>query len=140
MMDKQLVFCEAKSATTAFNSDAIDFGQKEPTTGLNDRPLYVVIQATTPLAADAATVKVTIEDSEDNSEFTPILATGDLTAAQVNGGAAVPMPLKHRQYVRIALAVGTTAPTAGAVTAYLSDVINMPMTTPIEGIEYLPTI
>lgn len=140
MMDKKLVFCEAKSATSAFSSDAIDFGQKEPTTGLNDRPLYVVVQSSTALTGASATVKITIEDSADNSDFKPVMVSGDLTAAQVNAGAAMPMPLKHRQYVRIALAVGSTAPSTGAVTAYLSDVINMPMTTPIEGVEFLPTI
>ena len=38
-MDIKLAFCEKKAATTAITSDVIDFLQKAPTTGLNDRPL-----------------------------------------------------------------------------------------------------
>ena len=51
MMDVKLVFCEDQAATAAFTSSAIDFGQKAPTTGLNDHELYVVIKATTECTA-----------------------------------------------------------------------------------------
>lgn len=141
MMDKQLVFCEGKAATTSFQSDTIDFGHDYPTTGLNDRPLYVAIQAVGTKAAGTGGLTVAIESSADGStSWTAAIASGELKADQLNAGVAIPMPLKHKRYVRLNCTASETALTAGTVTAYLSDVVNVPMDIPKIGVEYLATI
>lgn len=133
-MDIKLAFCEKKAANSAITSDAIDFLQKAPTTGLNDRPLYVVCKFPTALAGTSLTIAV--EDSDDNSDFAPVLVSGVLTPADTKHGLIMPMPVKHRRYVR--LKTTPTSITAGAMTAYLSDVIEIPTAYKVEGIEFLP--
>lgn len=140
MMDKQLVFCEKKVATATFQSDTIDFGHAYPTTGLNDRPLYVVIRAVGTAVAGTGTLTVAVESSADGStSWAAELSTGALTAAQLNAGVAFPMPLQHKRYVRLNCTVGGSL-SAGTVMAYLSDVVSLPMNIPKVGIEYLPTL
>lgn len=140
MMDKQLVFCEGQSVTATFQSGKIDFGHAYPTTGLNDRPLFVVIQSVGTAVAGSGTLTVAIESSADgSSSWTPELSSGALTAAQINAGVALPMPIKHKRYLRLNCTVGGSL-TAGTVSAFLSDAINVPMNIPKVGIEYLPTL
>ena len=134
MMDIKLAFCEKKAATDAITSDVIDFLQKAPTTGLNDRPLYVVCKF--PTALVGTSIVIAIEDSDDNSSFKPVVQTGTLVPADTKKGIALPMPIKHRRYVR--LNTTPTAITDGTMTAYLSDVIEVPTTYKVEGIEFLP--
>lgn len=133
-MDIKLAFCEKKAATTAITSDVIDFLQKAPTTGLNDRPLYVVCKFPTALVGTSLTIAV--EDSDDNSDFAPVLSSGALTPTDTKHGLVLPMPVKHRRYVR--LKTTPTSITGGTMTAYLSDVIEVPTTYKVEGIEFLP--
>lgn len=141
MMDKQLVFCEGKAATATFQSDKIDFGHDFPTTGLNDRPLYVVVQAVGTKAAGTGTLTVSVESSADGSTgWEAAISSGALKADQLNAGVAIPMPIKHDRYVRLNCTASTTALTAGTVTAYLTDAINVPMNVPKVGIEYVETI
>lgn len=133
-MDIKLAFCEKKAATNAITSDVIDFLQKAPTTGLNDRPLYVVCKFPTALAGTS--IVIAIEDSDNNSDFAPVLVSGTLKPADTTKGLALPMPVKHRRYVR--LKTTPTSITGGTMTAYLSDVIEVPTTYKVEGIEFLP--
>lgn len=133
-MDIKLAFCEKKAATTAITSDVIDFLQKASTTGLNDRPLYVVCKFPTALAGTS--IVIAIEDSDNNSDFAPVLVSGTLKPADTTKGLALPMPVKHRRYVR--LKTTPTSITGGTMTAYLSDVIEVPTTYKVEGIEFLP--
>ncbi len=134
MIDIKLAFCEKADAKTAITSNVIDFLQKAPTTGLNDRPLYVVCKFPTALAGTS--IVIAVEDSDDKSSFKPVVQTGTLVPADTKKGIVLPMPIKHRRYVRL-----TTTPTSitgGTMTAYLSDVIEVPTTYKVEGIEFLP--
>lgn len=147
MMDKKLVFFEAQSAKAAITGTAVDFGQEKPTTGLNDRPLYVVVQASSDLAGTGA-LTVTLEESADGSTFAAVLQSA-VSVDELKGGksVALPMPLTHRRYVRVSAKPSTMGSgdqaastiTAGTATAYLSDAINVPMNTPLQGIEYITT-
>lgn len=134
MIDIKLAFCEKADAKTAITSNVIDFLQKAPTTGLNDRPLYVVCKFPTALAGTS--IVIAVEDSDDNSSFKPVVQTGTLVHADTKKGIALPMPIKHRRYVR--LKTTPTSITDGTMTAYLSDVIEVPTTYKVEGIEFLP--
>lgn len=137
MMDKKLVFFENKSAKTAITGSAIDFGQSKPTTGLNERPLYVVIQASATLAGTGS-LTVNVEDSDNGSSFTAAYSTA-VAVDSLKGGKAValPMPLTHRRFVRLTTTPSTI--TDGEVTAYLTDVVSAPTSTPIDGLEYIAT-
>lgn len=140
MMDKKLVFFEAQSAKAAITGTAVDFGQEKPTTGLNDHPLYVVIQASAAYAGTSA-LNVVVEDSAEGTSFAAVLQSS-VPADALKGGksVALPMPLTHRRYVRVSTSLATAAGiTAGEATAYLSDAVNVPMNTPIQGIEYITT-
>lgn len=86
-MDIKLAFCEKKAATTAITSDVIDFLQKAPTTGLNDRPLYVVCKF--PTALVGTSIVIAIEDSDDNSSFKPVVQTGALASADTTKGLSL---------------------------------------------------
>lgn len=134
MMDIKLAFCDKADAKSAITSNVIDFLQNAPTTGLNDRPLYVVCKFPTALAGTS--IVIAIEDSDDNSSFKPVVQTGTLAPADTTKGLALPMPVKHRRYVR--LKTTPTSITGGTMTAYLSDVIEVPTTYKVEGIEFLP--
>lgn len=147
MMDKKLVFFEAQSAKAAITGTAVDFGQEKPTTGLNDRPLYVVVQASADLAGTGS-LTVTVEDSADGNTFATALQAAVIIDALKGGkSVALPMPLTHRRYVRVTAKPSTTGSgdsaastiTAGTATSYLSDAINVPMNTPLQGIEYITT-
>lgn len=140
MMDKKLVFCEEQSATAAFTSDSIDFGHTYPTTGLNDRQLYVVAKASgTEVEGDSASVTFNIQSSEDDSTFETVLSVAGATAEMLNMGFAVPMPIRHDRYVRVNMTV-TTAPSAGTIDVFLSDVFDLPRVYPMEGVEYIQTV
>lgn len=134
MMDIKLAFCDKADAKSAITSNVIDFLQNAPTTGLNDRPLYVVCKFPTALAGTS--IVIAIEDSDNNSSFKPVVQTGTLAPADTTKGLALPMPVKHRRYVR--LKTTPTSITGGTMTAYLSDVIEVPTTYKVEGIEFLP--
>lgn len=134
MMDIKLAFCEKSDAKAEITSGVVDFLQKAPTTGLNDRPLYVVCKF--PTALVGTSLAIAIEDSGDNSTFATALQTGAIAVADTKGGIVIPMPLKHRRYVR--LVATPTSITAGTMTAYLSDVVEVPTTYKVEGIEFLP--
>ena len=147
MMDKKLVFFEAQSAKAAITGAAVDFGQEKPTTGLNDRPLYVVVQASADLAGTGV-LTVTVEDSADGTTFaTALQAAVSVDALKGGKSAAIPMPAVHRRYVRVSAKPSTTGSgdqtasniTAGTATAYLSDALNVPTSTPLQGIEYITT-
>ena len=134
MIDVKCVFCENTLATSAITSSAIDFLQSRPTTGLNDRPLYVALAF--PVALVGTSIAVTLEDSDDNSSFAAVAATGAISPSATKDGVYIPMPFKHRRYLRIKVA--PTSITAGKVTAYLTDVVHFPTTYKEEGIEFLP--
>ena len=134
MMDIKLAFCDKADAKTAITSTVIDFLQKAPTTGLNDRPLYVVCKFPTALAGTS--LVIALEDSDNNSSFKAVVQTGALAPEDTVKGIAIPMPVKHRRYVR--LKTTPTSITGGTMTAYLSDVIEVPTTYKVEGVEFLP--
>ena len=134
MMDIKLAFCDKADAKSKITSNVIDFLQKAPTTGLNDRPLYVVCKF--PKALVGTSLTIAIEDSANNSEFKTVVQTGALAPADTTKGLAIQMPVKHRRYVRLVATPSSISD--GTMTAYLSDVIEVPTTYKVEGIEFLP--
>lgn len=139
-MDAKLVFCEAKAVTAAATSDAIDFGQTAPTTGLDDRQLFAVVTFPTALAGTGATLQVKLQDSADGKAFADVLSTAAITAADLAAqkSLVLPLPVKHKRYLRLSFTPAGT-PTAGTATAFITDAISLPLTYRKVGIEFLQT-
>lgn len=104
---------------TAASTDAIDFGQAAPNTGLHDRLDMVITVSETATAVGAATVTFAVQDSADNSTFADVVTSGAVPIANLAAGAQVilPMPVKHRRYVRVNYTIGSGPLTAGKFSA-----------------------
>ena len=119
-IDKALQVSDKQAVTaTAASNDNIDFGQANPNTGLTDHASMVINVAETALAAGAATVTFSVQDSADNSTFADVAATAAIGKAALVAGAqfVIPMPTRHRRYVRVNYTVGTGPLTAGKFSA-----------------------
>ena len=136
MFDAKLILCEKSDAKSAITSSAVDFKQAKPTTGMNARPLFLVVQVPTALAGTSMTIS--LEESDNGSAFTPVWTTAAITPTQATAGAQLvfQLPVEHKRYLHIKTA--PTSVTGGAVTAFLSDVFTKPQGYKIEGIEFLP--
>lgn len=111
--DKQVITASATS------TDVIDFGQATPNMGITDRMYMQIGVAQAVTAAGAATVQFTLQDSADGSTFADVLSTQAVAKTDLTAGAqfVIPMPVKHRRYVRVNYTVGTGPLTAGKFSA-----------------------
>ena len=116
IIDKLLKISNDQAVTvTAPSTDVIDFGQVNPNTGLSDRAAMVVTVGVTPTAAGAATVTFAVQDSANNISWADVAATGAIAINALAAGqqVVIPMPTKHRRYVRMNYTVGTGPLTSG---------------------------
>jgi hypothetical protein len=119
-IDKALQVSNEQAVTaSAASTDVIDFGQANPNTGLNENLTMAFTVDVTATASGSATVVFSIQDSADNSTFADVIATGVIAKADIVAGAQflLPMPPKHRRYVRGYYTVATGPLTAGKVSA-----------------------
>lgn len=130
-IDKLLqVSTEQAVTSSAASTDVIDFGQANPNSGMgqNLTMAFTVDEAAT--ASGAATVTFSVQDSADNSTFADVAVTGAIGKASLTAGAQVliPMPIKHRRYVRAYYTVATGPLTAGKFSAQA--VVGVQLNTP----------
>lgn len=121
-IDKALQMSNEQAVTvTAASTDAIDFGQPNPNTGLNQNVTLSVTVDEAATAVGAATVVFSLQDSADNSTFADVAATAAIGKAAITAGAQflMPMPMKHRRYVRAYYTVATGPLTAGKFSAQI---------------------
>lgn len=122
IIDKFNQVSDAQAVTaSAASTDVIDFGQANPNSGLNANTTLAITVDETATAAGAATVTFSLQDSADNSTFTDVAVTGAVPKASLAAGAQVliPMPSKHRRYVRAYYTVATGPLTAGKFSAQI---------------------
>lgn len=123
IIDALLQFSDAQTLTaSAASTKTLDFSQEQPDLGLNTN-LCVVVVPTTEFAGTSPTLKIELQDCDtDNGSFTTVLSTGalDATKLKANTPLILPMPIKHRRYVKLNYTIGGTA-SAGAVSAYVTD-------------------
>lgn len=121
LIDKALQVSDKQAVTaSAASADVIDFGQATPNTGLLANQLYMQIGiAQTATAAGAATVQFVLQDSADGSSFADVVSTQAVALSGLTAGAqfVLPMPVKHRRYVRVNYVVATGPLTAGKFSA-----------------------
>ena len=122
IIDKFNQVSDAQAVTaSAASTDVIDFGQANPNSGLNANTTLAITVDEAATAAGAATVTFSMQDSADNSTFTDVAVTGAVPKASLAAGAQVliPMPSKHRRYVRTYYTVATGPLTAGKFSAQI---------------------
>lgn len=140
MLDLELVLFEGKSVATAITSDTIDFGQEMPNTGSYTDPMYVVVNFPTAGtgASDANSVVFNIQDCDTKGgSFATVASTGKIAGADLKGNVVIPMPVRHRQFVKVTTTVAGTV--TGTATAYITNAPDLPMEYKKVGIDILPT-
>ncbi len=140
MLDLELVLFENKSVASAITSDAIDFGQEKPNTGSYTDPMYVVVNFPTAGtgAGDANSVVFNIQDSDESGgTFETIQSTGKIAGEDLKGVLVIPMPVRHRQFVKVTTTVAGTV--TGTASAHISNAFDLPMEYKKVGTEILPT-
>lgn len=103
--DELLSLAENKGLGTTVTSTAVDLGQEKPGLGALKPPFYALLF--TKDAAGAGSVTFKIQDSDDNSTFTDAVSF-TLTAGKIPANMAIPLPLQHKRYVRLATTVTAT--------------------------------
>lgn len=139
--DLEMQLCSARSIAAAITSDAYDFGQPAPNSGAWADPIYLVIHPTVAgTGTEAATNGVTfsIDDSDDGSDFTSILTLPAMAGADVKEDIVIPLPVKHRQHVRLSSTVKGTI--TGTIDAYLTTSFGLPNQYKKVGIDIVPTV
>lgn len=119
-IDKLLQVSNEQAVTaSAASTDVIDFGQTNPNSGLNRNTTMAITVDESATAAGAATVAFSIQDSADNSTFADVAVTGVIAKADIAAGKQflIPMPVKHRRYLRVYYTVATGPLTAGKFSA-----------------------
>lgn len=141
MLDLELVLFENKSVASAITSDAIDFGQEKPNTGSYTDPMYVVVNFPTAGtgAGDANSVVFNIQDCDTKEgDFATVASTGKIAGEDLKGNVVIPMPVRHRQFVKVTTTV--TGTITGNATAYITNAPDLPMEYKKVGIDILPTV
>lgn len=119
IIDRALQVSNEQAVTaSAASTDTIDTGQSTPDLGAAG--LYLVIttdEAAT--AAGAATVTFSVQDSADNSSFADVAVTAAIGKATLVAGYqhVIPLPTRHRRYLRAYYTVATGPLTAGKFSA-----------------------
>lgn len=115
--DKQSLIKDATGDIVSTNT--IDFAAVKPDPGMG-RSVFLNIAVTTGVAG--GTVNFVLKDSADDSTYAAIYETGAIAAANLPAGTKVlrmALPEGVRRYLKIVYTVGTSATTAGAVSAWL---------------------
>lgn len=119
-IDKFLQISKDQAVTaSAASSDSIDYGQDNPNSG-NNFPTYMVVTVgETVTAAGAATLAIAVQDSADGVTFADVVSTPAIPKANLAQGqqVVIPMPVKHRRYVRANYVVATGPLTTGKLSA-----------------------
>jgi len=115
--DKQSLIKDATGDIVSTNT--IDFAAVKPDPGMG-RSVFLNIAVTTGVAG--GTVNFVLKDSADDSTYAAVYETGAIAAASLPAGTKVlrmALPEGVRRYLKMVYTVGTSATTAGAVSAWL---------------------
>ena len=124
MNDNRLFFSDAQSVIKGSTGDVdgtnvLDFTAAAPSPGTG-RAVWLNIVVTTGVAG--GTITFVLKESADNSTFTTKYETAAIAAASLTAGTKVlrmPLPEDTKRYLKMTYTVGTSATTAGAVSAWL---------------------
>jgi len=120
---KQNMFSEAQSVAMAAGSAASDNVLDLVANNMGEgNPIDVEVYVNTAVAGAGATLKVTLQESADNSTFTDVLATKAYAISELGKGRLIKFGLSTplKQYIRLNYTVAVAPTTAGKVTAFIS--------------------
>lgn len=135
MLDLKLVLCENKSLASAITSNTLDLVQDKPDTGTY--PMFIVMLFPTAGTGAGSTNAVTfkIQDSADGTtDWKDVALTPAIAGQDCKGSMVMPMPMKHRRYIRLVSTVAGTV--TGNVTAYMSDQYPIEVDYKMQGYEW----
>jgi len=110
---------EQAITTTAVSTNVVDLELVNPNLG-EGTPLFARVRVTADFA-DGTSLKVSLQDSADNSTFADLASTAAIATATLVQGynfVKLAIPDEHRRYVRLNYTVSGTM-TAGKVTAWV---------------------
>lgn len=124
MNDNRLFFSDKQSVIKGSTGDVdcttnLDLSAANPDPGAG-RPVYLNIVVTTAVAG--GTINFVLKDSADDSTYAAVYETGAIAASSLTAGKKVlrmALPEGLRRYLKMVYTVGTSATTAGAVSAWL---------------------
>ena len=121
ILDYQLQFSDAQAVTTtAASANVIDTGIADSNLGGAGNAWVCVTVNTT--FKNATSMKATLEDSDNDSDWTTLLESEVYLEAALTKGVKmmwVPIPAEHKRYLRINYTVDG-AHNGGAVDAYIT--------------------
>lgn len=132
MLDNEVIFSSGQTptavgdtaSTNTYNTGGANGQGDAGQTGEN---LWFNVTCSTAAASGgAATVQAVVQDSADNSTFADVVAGPVFAVANVTAGSVLLQlqpPPGMREYWRIVYRIGTSALTAGAFDAYVSNTI-----------------
>ena len=136
IFDKELMFSEAQAVTaTGASTNVINCGQPVLTTGLNGAmDLYVLVVPVVDFTG-AGSVQIALEhcDTKDGT-FAALTTLPDTTATSLKR-VIIPMPLEHKQFLRLKYTVtGTVAD--GKFTAGITRSVDLQQTYKAEDYDF----
>lgn len=127
IFDAELMFSDAQAVTATANSSVIDCGQDKLTTGLNGAmDLFVLIQPVVDFTG-TGTVQISLMHCDEKAGTYSTLTALPATAATALKRELIPMPLEHKQFLKLVYTVdGTVAD--GKFTAGITRSIDLQQT------------
>lgn len=127
IIDSRLELSDKQAVTgTTTSTNTIDFGQKSPDLGGAPTQLYAVMTVQEKFTG-LTTLTLEIQDSEQETSGFAAAVAGHaipLASLQVGFQYVLPLPLKHKRYVRGAYRTAGTA-TAGKVSLHIVNGLQM---------------
>lgn len=124
-VDNNAVLSDAQAVTTtASSTKSYDAGTALRNLGAGEELDLVVSVQTTCLAAGAATVTFSLDDSSDNSSFAVVVqgpAVGKATLVVGFEPLRITLPRTLQRYIQVTYTVATGPLTAGNFNAYITD-------------------
>lgn len=135
--DALLKFCSDKALASAITTGkVIDLKQEYPNLGSLTPRFNLILQVKN--AGGEGTVTFKLQDSADGSTFADLL-TFTQVGSKIPANQAIPMPLKHRRYLKLITTVTGTV-TGTLQRAVLDNGYELPRTTKTEGYDPAPTV
>lgn len=132
IFDNDLMFSDAQAVSASAESESvIDCGQALLTTGLNRKGELFAVAVAVGDFAGAGTIKVELQhaDTEDGT-YTTVATSAPVTGDDF-ASIVVPMPLAHKQFLKLAYTVEGSV-TGGKITAGISTSADLPQNIPTE--------
>ena len=131
--DKLLELAASAEAKSNFTGTALDLKQEYPNLGSLVKPFVVIVTPQT--LGGTAPITFNVQDSADGTTDWVTVASVTIAPATTKDRFVLPMPVKHRRYVRLTTTVDTSSSKSatGKFSAVLNNVYDLPRMAKPEG-------